>query len=79
MSRPHAVPVAYRMVRNTTVVGAASELVAALQLIVKQPLGDCGPTNRYIYFVTANLVGMHDSFYTALVRQVAHSVSLDEL
>jgi hypothetical protein len=43
-----------RVARDSTVAGAAAELVAALQLIMKLPVQDCGPTNRYIYFVIRN-------------------------
>jgi hypothetical protein len=47
---------------------SAAEFVAALQQIVKLPLSDCVPTNRYIYFVLRNRAELHENFQITLVR-----------
>ena len=65
--RPHTRP--HRVARNSTVAGAAAELVAALQLIMKLPRSECGPTNRYIHFVLRNRFELHESFHDALVSE----------
>ncbi len=57
-----------RVERDTTVAGAASELVAALQVILKLPLEQCTLTNRNIFFVLKNRSAMHENFHQALVR-----------
>jgi hypothetical protein len=59
-----------RVTRATTVSDAAAQLVAALQLIVKQPLAECGPTNRNVFFVLRNRSEMHENFNGALVRSM---------
>ena len=66
---------AVRVERDSTVAGAAAELVAALQLIMKMPVEECGPTNRYIYFVIRNLEVMHENFHHALVSILLRKVS----
>ena len=56
------------MARDSTLAESAAEFVAALQQIVKLPLSDCMPTNRYMYFVLRNRAELHENFQITLVR-----------
>ena len=56
-----------RAQRDSNLAGAASEFVAALQIIVKLPRDQCVPTNRFIFFVLRNRAQLHENFHEALV------------
>ena len=56
-----------RVQRDSNLAGAASEFVAALQIIVKLPRDQCAPTNRFIFFVLRNRAQLHENFHEALV------------
>ncbi len=56
------------MARASTLAESTAEFVAALQQIVKLPLSDCVPTNRYIFFVLRNRAELHENYQFTLVR-----------
>jgi hypothetical protein len=57
-----------RVVRESTLAGALSEFIAAVQLILKLPVEECGPDSRYIWFAIHNRHEMHEGMHTCLVR-----------
>ena len=61
-------PFVARVVRASTLAESTAEFVAALQQIVKLPLSDCVPTNRYIFFVLRNRAELHGNYQFTLVR-----------
>ncbi len=69
---------ACRVIRESTLAGALSEFIAALQLIMKQRVEDCAPDSRYIQFVIQNRHEMHEGMHTCLVSGVVEGVAIKD-